>query len=143
MSENNDKVSYLQMIQGNIERMSTASAIFKGFAATIIAGLSGFSFKETNTTILILAFIPVVSFLLLDAYYLNLERKYRYLYEQVRTDKKDVDFNLKLWTMSKCEKCKSKTRIVDILKSPSIWLFYPILIIVGITIIGMRFGGII
>ena len=61
----------------------------------------------------------------------------------MRTNNKDVDFNLNLWTMNKCEKCRSKTRIVDLFRSPSIWLFYPILFVVGITIIGMRFGGVI
>ena len=35
------KISYLQMIQSSIDRMSTTSAIFKGFSATIITGISG------------------------------------------------------------------------------------------------------
>jgi len=34
------KIEYLQMIQEPISRMSTISAIFKGFAATIVAGIA-------------------------------------------------------------------------------------------------------
>lgn len=34
------KKEYLQMLQEPICRMSTISAIFKGFAATIVAGIS-------------------------------------------------------------------------------------------------------
>ncbi len=52
-------IAYLQMIQGNIDRMSTSSAIFKGFAATIIAGIATISFKDVNCWILGMSFIPV------------------------------------------------------------------------------------
>ena len=80
------KIAYLQMIQEPISRMSTASAIFKGFAATVVAGIAALTYCEVNTWILTLSFVPVLLFLLLDIYYLKLEKRYRYLYEQVRTD---------------------------------------------------------
>ena len=71
MDEN--KVLYLQMIQEPIGRMSTASAIFKGFAATIVAGIAALSYCEVNTFILGLSFVPVILFAFLDIYYLKLE----------------------------------------------------------------------
>ena len=37
---NEGKTEYLQMIQEPISRMSTVSAIFKGFAATIVSGIA-------------------------------------------------------------------------------------------------------
>lgn len=40
MNFKNDKIEYLQMIQSCIDRMSTLSSIFKGFAATLVVGLS-------------------------------------------------------------------------------------------------------
>ena len=92
------KIAYLQMIQEPISRMSTASAIFKGFAATVVAGIAALTYCEVNTWILTLSFVPVLLFLLLDIYYLKLEKRYRYLYEQVRTDIHVVDFSLNcLW----------------------------------------------
>lgn len=35
-----DKAAYLHMIQEPICRMSTISAVFKGFAATIVSGIA-------------------------------------------------------------------------------------------------------
>ena len=71
------RITYLQMIQSTIERMSTVSAIFKGFAATIVAGIAALSYCDVNTYILGLSFVPVLLFALLDIYYLQLEKKYR------------------------------------------------------------------
>lgn len=69
------KISYLQMIQSSIDRMSTTSAIFKGFSATIITGISAVSFTEINKWVLFLAVLPIVCFLALDVYYLQLEKR--------------------------------------------------------------------
>lgn len=87
MSE--DKRAYLQMLQEPICRMSTISAIFKGFAATIVAGISVISYSTTNIWVLGLSFLPVFAFAILDIYYLKLERKFRFLFDQVRLDKHD------------------------------------------------------
>ena len=137
MDEN--KIAYLQMIQEPIGRMSTASAIFKGFAATIVAGIAALSYSEVNTWVLGLSFVPVLLFALLDIYYLKLEKKYRYLYEQVRTDEHEVDFSMKLTRDNKV----AKTRIWDCIKSPSIWLFYPAMIAILCAVMYFRWKGII
>ena len=137
MDEN--KIAYLQMIQEPIGRMSTASAIFKGFAAAIVAGIAALSYCDVNTCILGLSFVPVLLFALLDIYYLQLEKKYRYLYEQVRTGEHEVDFSMKL---SKDKKA-AKARIWDCIKSPSIWLFYPTMIAILGAVMYMRLKGVI
>lgn len=63
------KIEYLQMIQEPICRMSTISAIFKGFAATIVAGIAALTYCEVNVWVLGLSFLPVVVFSFLDIYY--------------------------------------------------------------------------
>ncbi|MDD3414362.1 MAG: hypothetical protein PHY47_10205 [Lachnospiraceae bacterium] len=131
-------IAYLQMIQGNIERMSTSSAIFKGFAATIVAGIATISFQEVSSWILGMSFIPVLSFVLLDLYYLRLERSYRFLYENVRKGKSEDYFSLKLMKMSASEKKISRTRVRDLIKSPSFYLFYPMLIVIEIVVMIMK-----
>ena len=133
------KIAYLQMIQEPIGRMSTASAIFKGFAATIVAGIAALTYYEVNTWILGLSFIPVALFALLDIYYLKLEKKYRYLYEQVRTDVHVVDFSMKLTQDNKA----AKTRVWDCVKSPSVWMFYPAMIAILGAVMYFRWKGII
>ena len=60
-----DKLGYLQLIQEPICRMSTISAIFKGFAAAIVGGIA---------MVLGLSFLPVFAFAMLDIYYLKLEK---------------------------------------------------------------------
>ena len=72
----NGKIEYLQMIQEPICRMSTISAVFKGFAATIVAGIAALSYNDVNPLVLALSFIPVLLFFALDMYYLRLESKY-------------------------------------------------------------------
>lgn len=147
MSEDNtihaqEKCQYLQMLQEPICRMSTISAIFKGFAATIVAGISVISYETTNIWILALSFLPVLAFAIMDIYYLKLERKFRFLFEQVRNDQHPIDFSMKL-TNDPLEIISAKARILDCLKSPSIYLFYPLMIAVLITVVLLKIAAII
>lgn len=137
-----DKVVHLQMIQGVIDRMSTSAAIYKGFAATIVTGIVAISFTEVSAWILLIAFLPVICFLVMDTYYLKLEKQYRILYEKIRNEKIVPDFSLD----SRC----SNTELYDAnatwlkcLQSPSIWMFYVPIIIIGVIIVSLKFAGVI
>lgn len=140
---NKDVITYLQLIQSNIDRMATSSAIFKGFAATIVTGVSTISYAKLNKWILLLSFIPVLCFMMLDIYYLQLERRYRFLYELVRIRDIKIDFDLrppKTTDILKIDVC-TNTTIRSCLKSPSIILFYaPIIVICGFMLF-MKFCG--
>lgn len=144
MEENNEekRIAYLQMIQEPINRMSTISAIFKGFAATIVAGISTISYCEINLWVLGLSFVPVLAFACLDIYYLTLERKFRFLFDQVRLNNHEIDFSLKL-TFNKLEIENAKARKRDCLVSPSIWLFYPAMLIILTTVFFLKYNNII
>ena len=133
------KVEYLQMIQEPISRMSTASAIFKGFSATIVSGIAALTYYDVNSAVLALSFVPVLLFALLDVYYLQLEKKYRFLFEQVRADKHPVDFSMELTDDNEA----AKSRIRDCIKSPSIWLFYPTMIGILIVVFVLKMMGVI
>jgi len=133
------KIEYLQMIQEPICRMSTISAIFKGFAATIVAGIAALTYCEVNVWVLGLSFLPVVVFSFLDIYYLKIEKKYRFLYEQVRTGAHEVDFSMQLTKNN----AAAKSRIWDCIKSPSIWLFYPIMFAILIIVFIFKVRGVV
>jgi len=133
------KIEYLQMIQEPICRMSTISAIFKGFAATIVAGIAALTYCEVNVWVLGLSFLPVVVFSFLDIYYLKVEKKYRFLYEQVRTGAHEVDFSMQLTNNN----AVAKSRIWDCIKSPSIWLFYPIMFAILIIVFIFKVRGVV
>lgn len=137
MSDDEKKIEYLQMIQEPICRMSTISAIFKGFAATIVGGISAISYKDVNLWILGLSFLPVIAFAALDIYYLQLERKFRFLYEQVRLEKQDPDFSMRL-TNDPVEIISAKAGFWDCVKSPSIFLFYPLMIVILIVVFFLK-----
>lgn len=136
------KKEYLQMLQEPICRMSTISAIFKGFAATIVAGISAISYSTTNVWILGLSFLPVLAFAVLDIYYLKLERKFRFLFEQVRLDQHDIDFSMKL-TNDPLEILSAKARTWDCIKSPSIYLFYPLMLLILIVVFILKWTNIV
>lgn len=138
---NEDKKQYLQMIQEPISRMSSISVTIKGFTATIITGLTVISFSEIKTIILILAFMPILAFTIMDIYYLSMERKFRYLYNCVLDEKHDVNFSLELMN-EPLDIISARARFLDCLKSPSIYLFYPLVYVVYIITIILKVGGV-
>lgn len=136
------KVEYLNLIQEPICRMSTISAIFKGFAASIVAGISVIAYSDIDIWVLGLSFLPVLAFAILDIYYLKLERKFRFLFEQVRLDKHEIDFSMRL-TNDPIEVISAKARTWDCIKSPSIYLFYPLMFAILITVFIFKITNII
>ena len=131
------KAEYLQMIQEPISRMSTISAVFKGFAATIVAGITAISYCEIHILVLGLSFLPVVAFAVLDIYYLMLERKFRFLFNEVRLDRHEIDFSMEL-TKNPQEVILAKARIRDCIKSPSIVIFYLPMICILVIVFVMK-----
>ena len=129
----NGMVAYLQMIQEPINRMSTISAIFKGFAASIVAGIALINYDHTQKWILLLSFLLVITFALMDVYYLYLKRRFRELYKDVSTGKHIVDFSLNIQDY--------KYSFWSCFKSPSFYLFYPILIFILIIVCILKFTG--
>ena len=125
-------VSYLQMIQSVIDRMSTSASLFKGFAATIISGIIVISISKLSVTLIICSILPIVLFANMDVYYLQLEKRYRFMYLQVRNGILPCDFNMSPPKVSDILKNDSvaKVRWYHCVLSPSILLFYGPLIVV-------------
>lgn len=75
---NNDDRQYLQMMQGNIERMANNSANCKTWLTTILAGFMALTcgFDSLHWWLL-LAIVPIAIFWYLDGFYLSLERGMR------------------------------------------------------------------
>lgn len=140
MSE--DKKAYLSLIQEPIGRMSTASSIFKGFAATIVTGIAALSYSSINIILLVVSFIPILTFAALDIYYLRLEKMYRGLYDDVLNDEHPVNFSMAIPTDAAFKK-RAKLSIWQCMKSPSIWLFYPAMLLVLSVICIMKAEGVI
>lgn len=94
-----EKIKHLELIQEIIKRMASNSFLLKGWAVTLVTGILALVSKDTDKQYFWIAYIPILMFWFLDAYYLQQERLYRSLYQKVRKIKnKDIDFSLKATT---------------------------------------------
>ena len=89
------KLQYLQFIQDIITRMNSNSFLLKGWCITLVSALFALAAKDTNPLYVLIAYIPIPAFWLLDGFYLSQERQYRDLYSVATTcDPSQVDFSL-------------------------------------------------
>ena len=80
---NENKIKHLEFIQGVITRMNTNSFQIKGMSITITAALLALYANSNNSLYFFVAIIPTIIFWFLDAYYLQQERKFRGMYNDV------------------------------------------------------------
>lgn len=89
------KNNHLSIIQSTVQRMGNNSFLLKGWAVLIIVAIFTFAGEQNNVQCILFTAIPLVVFWGLDSYYLQLERKYRMLYDEVRLKKEDeIDFDM-------------------------------------------------
>ena len=87
---NENKIKHLEFLQNIITRMNTNSFQIKTFTITIVSALLVFFASNKNEWFLIISAIPVLLFWFLDSYYLQQERKFRGIYDNVSGLKNDV-----------------------------------------------------
>lgn len=89
------KMKHMEMIQGILNRMASNSFALKGWTVTLVAGIFALSSKDADKMYFLIAYIPIVVFWGLDAYYLLQERLYRALYDKVRNMEEDsINFSM-------------------------------------------------
>ncbi|HOW15416.1 hypothetical protein [Methanosarcina sp.] len=84
-----DIVKHLEFIQNIITRMANNSFLLKGWTVTLVVALFALAAQNSNSKFVILAFFPVLTFWILDAFYLWQERLFRALYNDIRNKTKD------------------------------------------------------
>lgn len=70
-------------IQGVITRMNTNSFQIKGWTITIVSALLALYANSSNVIYIFIAIVPVLLFWFLDSYYLQQERKFRGIYNDI------------------------------------------------------------
>ena len=93
MDSENKKLKHLEFIQRVINRMSANPFLLKGWSVTLVAALFALAAKDANKKYIIVAFLPVVVFWIVDAYFLSQERSFRGLYDDVRMKQDGTDFS--------------------------------------------------
>ncbi|GAB4499959.1 MAG: hypothetical protein OHK003_18000 [Anaerolineales bacterium] len=78
-----EEVKHLEFIQGVINRMGSNSFQMKGWMITIVSALLALYSGSSNKSFLLFAILPTLLFWYLDSYYLQQERKFRGLYNDV------------------------------------------------------------
>ena len=81
---------HLDFIQNAISRMSSASAVAKGWALTIAIAAYGYAGTKPSAIVALLGMFAVLLFAIVDTRYLREERKYRLLFDAARADTVEV-----------------------------------------------------
>ena len=84
------KIKHLEFVQSIITRMNTNSFQIKGMTITIVSALLAVFASTLKTPFIFIGIAPTILFWFLDTYYLQQERKFRGVYNNVGGIKNDV-----------------------------------------------------
>ncbi len=90
------RLAHLAAIQTIVGRLAGYSSTIKTLSITLAAALVALAFDQGSQPIAYAAIVAGVAFMLLDAYYLALEKSFRDLYADVAKRPWDAAFNLLL-----------------------------------------------
>ncbi len=115
-----NKSKHLEFIQSVINRMSGNSFLLRGWSVILVAALFALAAKDANKSYVVVAYLPVLAFWTLDAYYLSQERLFRSLYDDVRKkEERQVDFSMNTKPFR-----RERNAWAACLVSPTLLLFY-------------------
>lgn len=134
---NDDNVrKHIDILQNIINRMAQNSSSCKTWCISIISAIYVFASTATNHNIVYIAYIPTFLFLILDAYYLGMERDFRKSYnefvEKYKNNQITTD-DIFIINFTKDNRCNQTIKAV---KSFSVIAFY---ILIFITIYLSKF----
>jgi hypothetical protein len=137
MSEfDQNKIAHLQMIQNVIARMAGNSFSLRTLAVTLTTGLIALlgSIDKPTPLYALAALLPLFVFWLLDARYLQLERLYRRLYDDVRLGTTNEPFIMAIGAYERQEKA-----VPSIALSWSVlWVYATLLVVLALVGVGLK-----
>jgi hypothetical protein len=129
------KIKHLEFIQSTINRMSNNSFLIKGWGITLVSALFALAASQSDNTFIFITYLSIPVFWILDGFYISQERKYRSLYNEVRTKpESSIDFNMDANGMN-----EFKNSWISCIFSKTLLVFYPTFIIITIIIISIVF----
>lgn len=123
--ENEKKRQHIDIIEAIITRMSENSKQMKEWCIALVSGVVGISFTVKIPWLCAIAILVIVLFGYLDVFYLQLERRFRRLYNDLVKIGNDGQSpkGVPLYSTS-TKDYKDKEPFKEVLKSPSIRPFY-------------------
>lgn len=136
-----NKTKHLEFVQSIITRMNTNSFQLKGWMITIVSALLALFANSSKCNYIFVAIVPTMVFWFLDAYYLQQERKFRGLYEDIVNDnvekiKKEFSMPINEYKYDKNDSDTKKYCYWNAFFSTTILPLY------GIIVLALAVGGI-
>lgn len=132
---NEKKIKHLELIQAIVNRMANSSFLIKGWCVTLVAAILALANKDMNRGFVVIVFVPILLFWFLDAYFLNQEKRFRDLYNEVRLKDEDkIDFSMN--TENSFEK------FVKTIFSATLIPFYGFMVAATLTAVALLFNWI-
>ncbi|WP_299059555.1 hypothetical protein [uncultured Polaribacter sp.] len=129
------KAQHREFVQSVITRMNANSFQIKGLMITLVAAFLGIYASNSNITFIIIPLPIVLLFWFLDAYYLQLERKFRGIYNDICDLNTDQKKTTKIFEMNPTLYSGKKFNYWDVFfKSPAISPLY-LSVIIGLIIL--------
>lgn len=90
-----DKRKHLEFLQNVIARMNTNSFMIKGWAITLVSALFALAARDANPKYVLITYVVLPVFWIIDGFFLATERQYRALYNEVRSrPETNIDFSM-------------------------------------------------
>lgn len=86
-----NRIKHLEMIQAVVARLGNDSFVVKGWAITVAGAFFGIALSKNDARVAFAGIIPTFGFYALDVYFLQAERLFRVLFDQVRLEDPHVE----------------------------------------------------
>ncbi|EGR1463598.1 hypothetical protein D7151_06225 [Vibrio cholerae] len=99
---NESKLKHLEFIQNVISRMNSNSFLLKGWSITLVSALFALAAKDANINYVLISYIVLPVFWVLDGFFISTERAYRVLYTEVSLkEESEINFSMDASCFSK------------------------------------------
>ena len=125
-----NKIKHLEFIQSVITRMNSNSFLLKGWTITLISALFALAAKDANLNFVLVSYIVIPIFWILDGFYISQERQYSDLYTNVASkDEANIDFS-----MNASGYCKGNRTWFSGIFSKTLILFYGVSVLITLIV---------
>jgi hypothetical protein len=124
------KIKHLEFLQNVITRMNSNSFLIKGWTITLVSALFALAAKDANVNYVLVSYIAIPVFWVLDGFYISQERQYRDLYKEIAA-KSETEIN---FSMDASDYCKGDRTWLAGIFSKTLIPFYGISVATTLTV---------